>query len=288
MYVKTSKMFPNLSLEQIKLAEYLDDSSTWKSKDEYWENKANQLTATFGVKNAEEAKALYEKIKADPSYSMEDLKKDLRDMVDIVAGRAKEPKSTATLTEPFKKPLEDPYKKIFGIKGTIDKPDTIRGPSEKEWQHEKLRIYNSMNQAPAGGQPWLHGIEAKLIQRMNAIKQPQKMLAFAMALEDNNFHGLAEEAYGQLKAWGYEWLDTGKGKYNNRADLQMTRHPVVHKPLSSAPVLDRIIEAEKKIPKRLIRMTPDDTSWSAKSFVITDPFRKACTVKDTKKRKKRG
>jgi hypothetical protein len=69
-------------------------------------------------------------------------------------------------------------------------PVHLRRATPAEWEHEKKRV---------------HGMTpAQLQTRMNKITQPQKMKNFAEALEDENFHDLAKEAFGRLRAMGFE------------------------------------------------------------------------------------
>lgn len=69
-------------------------------------------------------------------------------------------------------------------------PIHLRRATPAEWQHEKKRIQGMTR--------------AQLQTRMFKIKQPQKMKNFAEALEDENYHDLAADAFGRLRAMGYE------------------------------------------------------------------------------------
>ena len=80
--------------------------------------------------------------------------------------------------------------KYSGIsKEAIEYPDQLTHPSEKEMDHEKMRI-QSMGE--------------KVVRRLKTIKKPQKMFNFALALEDENFHTEAKQAFDKLKEMGYD------------------------------------------------------------------------------------
>lgn len=76
---------------------------------------------------------------------------------------------------------------------------TLRQPSQSEMEHERMR-FNQAAQKPGE-------IETYLQRRLHSISNPQKLFAFALMLENENFHTFNQQVFDKLKAlgWNGQW-----------------------------------------------------------------------------------
>lgn len=88
--------------------------------------------------------------------------------------------------------LSQPAPKPAAAQPTV----TIGKITKADWNHETMRVTQAMDR---------HGVakaEAHLRRRLDAIRDPKKMVAAGMALENENFHGLAKVARAKAMAMG--------------------------------------------------------------------------------------
>jgi hypothetical protein len=78
--------------------------------------------------------------------------------------------------------------------GLAPKSFVPRRPTEGEMQHEQMRF----NQAYGKGD-----VETYLQRRLNSISNPQKLFAFALMCENENFHTFNEQVFEKLKSLGW-------------------------------------------------------------------------------------
>lgn len=77
---------------------------------------------------------------------------------------------------------------------------TLRQPTDAEMRHEHHRFNDAMDKARAKRVP----IEQFLQRRLDAIQTPQKLFAFALILENENFHTFNRQVFDKLKRLGWD------------------------------------------------------------------------------------
>jgi hypothetical protein len=117
------------------------------------------------------------------------------------------------------------YKYKEGKTFKMEMPFGLHEPTENEMHHENMRI-NTMS-------------EKALEARIRKVKDPQKMMAFAYALENQNYHDMAGHAYDALKQMGYD----PKGNKIKEQKVKQLVEPFKAKPAEkkSKPTGEKII-----------------------------------------------
>lgn len=93
---------------------------------------------------------------------------------------------------PFVRMRQGKLEKVGGY--VRHSPDVLK-IKDRDMEHARKRIREARRDP---------GFIEKMRLRMKRITEPKKMYAFAIALENENYHGLAEEAYKKLKEMGYD------------------------------------------------------------------------------------
>ena len=75
----------------------------------------------------------------------------------------------------------------------------LRKPTEKERDHETMRIDNAIDKYGS-----LNDAKESMRSRISKIKDPQKMYNYALELENENIHDVARDAYDALEKMGYD------------------------------------------------------------------------------------
>jgi len=170
-------------------------------------------------------------------------------------------------------PTKEEAKKILGVKEEtgeygkfVSDPKNWklfhREPTEAEWQHEKMRVTNMFSKAK--GNPGK--MEALVTRRMNAIAVgSQKMYNYARALEDENLHEAAAEAYKRAKM---------SPKTPSSEVSLLTKKPVHLKNIEKE--FEKRWEKETKTPAEPGRRISIGEE-TFKSFILEEPFLKART-----------
>jgi len=83
----------------------------------------------------------------------------------------------------------------------------LRDPVQRELAHEEMRFYNICDRAKelAFGGDLRNVVDKLLDARFSKITDPQKMLAFAWFLTNENYHTMAQKVYDKLSAMGYTY-----------------------------------------------------------------------------------
>jgi len=167
--------------------------------------------------------------------------------------------------------------------------ERLHEPTDSEWQHEKMRINQAFDKK---------NMEGFIATRMNRIADPQKMFAFARALEDENLHKEAGKAYKRLEDMGFQWQRVGKGLVGSAGSYAWVKVKDVAKPVegkfTAMGFAKEPKETKKPELKEEVKKIEEETAKPVKEKVKTgleklkDEFSNVNVTSSTKTETKTG